>query len=301
MGGIFGKPNTITADVVSEVINQSILKLASDTTSNNTITQLIEANEGSTVSGSTQYAEVKTNMASVVTATQNSNFETQLKSDVSQELEKKSVALFGAADGLLQNNNTDLNVSVTNRVSNLNLTELTPICATNNSITQSMVAKKESKIIDSSQTVKAEFMQSCSSMVDQNMGTMSDIANAINQRAKITLENPLDFLRDVFSGGFMMIAVIIVSIVVGFVVLVGPGKLDATSIIREKINPNYVPPVTNTQTNTQTNTRVITTPVKTSVNTPVNKITTPVNKINTPVNINNKIGTPINTNNIVNT
>jgi type IV secretory pathway VirB2 component (pilin) len=235
MGGIFGKPTTLKVDSVNESINKSVLKLSSNTSINNDVTQYIEASGGSAISNVTQYADTKANMSSVLTATQNSDFMDTLKSDVGQELESKSVAFLGAFDSIFQNKNIDLTTNVNNKIESLNMVELAPICATNNDITQSVIAKSGSSISNVSQTAKSEFIQQCTSLVESNMASMSDIANSINQRAKIVSENPLNFLSDMFKSGTTMVIVIIIVIIGGFVLLIGPGKLDANSIIRDSI------------------------------------------------------------------
>ena len=236
MGGLFGKPNTMNIDVVSNVVNESILKLASTTQSNVNVVQYISAEDNSTVSGNTQYADVKSNTTSIINATQDSGFSTALSNNVGQEIEKKTQALLGAFDGLTQNQNFDLKTKIESNITNLNLVEITPVCATNNSINQSIVAKRGSTITGNSQTVKADFVQSCSSMIDSNMSAMAEVSNELNQKGKYVAENPLDFIADIFKGGQTMIAVIIIAIVAGFVVMIGPGKLDANKLISQGID-----------------------------------------------------------------
>jgi len=236
MGGLFGKPSVISVNAVNDVINSSILKLASNTQSTNNVSQYIEADNGSTVSGNTQSVDVKTNMNSVLSATQNSDFNTTVKNDVQQSLEKKSVALLGAFDSLLQNQNVDLKTDIGSKLSNLNLQDLAPICMTNNNISQSIIAKRGSTITNNSQIVKADFIQSCTTLATNNMNTTSDIANSINQRAKLVTENPLNFLTDMFKGGITMVIIVIIVIVGGFIVLIGPGKVDPNLIITKGID-----------------------------------------------------------------
>lgn len=233
MGGLFSTPNSLKINSINSIINQSILKLSGSTTSTNSITQYVEAGEGATITNISQYVDVKQNMGSVVNAAQSSDFNATIKNDVAQSLDKQSVALLGAFDGLLQNNNVDLKTTIKNKIENLNLTEIAPICATNNNITQSVIAKRNATINNVDQIVKADFIQSCTSLVDSNMGTMSDMTNSFNQRAKVVATNPLDFLSDIFQGGATMVVMIVVVIVIGFVTLIGPGNVDANAIIKQ--------------------------------------------------------------------
>lgn len=233
MGGLFGKPNIVSVNSVNSVINQSILTLASKTTTDNNVIQYIEAGEGATVSGNTQYLDIKTNTTSIVNAVQNSDFSTTIKSDVVQDLEKKTTALLGALDGLTQNNNVNMKTNIENHISNLNLTEIAPVCTNNNTITQSIIAKRGATITNNSQTVKSDFVQSCISNVENSMKTMSDIVNSVNQKATIVAENPLNFLGDIMKNITMIILLIVVALVVGVVVLIGPGKVDANALIMQ--------------------------------------------------------------------
>ena len=224
MGGIFGKPAVVEASAINDTINRSILKIASQTTSTNTVTQLIEASGSSLVSGNKQIANIKTNMASVLNATQQSSFTTTVKNDLTQELKKESVALLGALDGLTQNGNTDLKTKIENSVENLNLMELTPICTMSNQLTQSIIVKEQANIINNSQEIQADFTQSCTTIAQNNMSTMSDMANAFNQRAVIKSSNPLDFLTGLSLSTFIPIALVLIAVVIGFTIMVGAGK-----------------------------------------------------------------------------
>ena len=233
MGGLFGKPNIISVDAINNVINESVLKLASTTESGTNITQYMEAGEGATVSGNTQYADVRSNTSAVLNATQTSGFNAALKNEIVQDLQKKTTALLGALDGLTQNNNVKMTTNIGNNVGNLNLTEITPVCTNNNTITQSIVAKRGATITNNSQTVKADFIQSCIGNVENSMEAVSDITNSINQRATLVAENPLDFLSDIAKSWMMMILLIVVALIVGVVVLIGPGKVDANALISQ--------------------------------------------------------------------
>lgn len=235
MGGLFGKPSTLNVSEVNKIINESIIKLSNNVSNTNNVTQYIEASGNSEISGNTQYADVKSNISSIVSATQDSNFNTKFNNDVIQNLQQKSVALLGVFDSLLQNKNIDLNASIENKLNNLNLTETAQICATNNNITQSIIAKDNAKITNNSQTVKSEFLTSCSTSSKNNMSAISNITNSINQKAVSVSENPLNFISDIFKNFSMIILLIIVVIVAGFVIMIGPGKLDANSIIKEGV------------------------------------------------------------------
>lgn len=233
MGGLFGKPNVVAVNEVNSVINESILKLASTTSTNNNFTQYIEAGEGSVVSGNTQYIDVKTNTTSIVNASQDSEFDTKISDSVYQDLSKKSVAFLGALDGLFQNNNVKMETKIKNTVNNLNLTELTPVCANNNTITQGIVAKRGSTVTNNSQAVKADFIQSCTANVENNMKSMSDIVNSVNQKASIVSENPFNFLADIAKSWMTTLLLVMVAIIAGVVVLIGPGKVDANALIKQ--------------------------------------------------------------------
>lgn len=236
MGGIAGKPNVLEVDAINKIVNQSVLKLSATTKSKNDVTQNIEASGGSVVSGNKQYVDVKSNMSSVLTAMQSSDFKPVVKSDVAQELDKKSVALIGAFDGLLQNNGVEIKTKIGSSIENLNLTEFASVCAMDNTLTQNIIAKSGSVITDNSQTIKADFVQSCTSMVDSNMSTMSDIANSFNQKAAITSENPLNALRDMVTGSMGYMVFIIAAIIIGFTIMVGPGKLDVNKLAEQAGN-----------------------------------------------------------------
>jgi hypothetical protein len=235
MGGVFGKPSTLTVETVNNIINTSILKLSSNTTVNNDVTQYIKATGGSSITDVTQYTDVKNNMSSILSATQNSDFNADLKNNVQQDLQSETVALLGAFDSLLQNKNVSLKNKINNTIDNLNLIEIAPVCATNNDIVQSIIAEGKSSISGVSQTVKADFIQKCTTIIDDNMSTVSDITNAINQRAKLVSENPLNPLTEMFKGGTNMIIIVIIVIVIGFIILIGPGKLDANAIVKDSI------------------------------------------------------------------
>lgn len=231
MGGLFSSPSSLSVDVVASVINESILKLSSEVKTNNVVTQYMEATEGSVIENTQQYANVTSNVTSVIQATQQDDFNSQLATTVSQDLSKKTVALLGALDSLLQDNNMNLATSVSSKVQNMNIMELAPVCALNDTITQTLIAQPHSRISGSSQVIKADFIQNCTTLVDSNMTTVSDITNSVNQRASFQQENPLDFLADMFKHGMTVFVLIIIVIIMGFIVLIGPGKLDANKLI----------------------------------------------------------------------
>lgn len=235
MGGLFGKPKSIKVDAINQVINQSIVKLTSNTDTKNNISQYIDASGGSTISNNKQYIDVTSNTGSVASAMQKTGFSSDLNAEVKQDLSTQTVALLGALDGLFQNNNIKMSATIENSVNNLNLTELASTCAVDNTITQSIIAKEGSTITGNSQEVKADFIQQCISNSSNAMETMSDLTNSINQKAKSVTENPFNFISDMFKGGMLMVLFIIISIVGGFIVLVGPGNVDANALVRDVV------------------------------------------------------------------
>ena len=232
MGGLFAKPNVVDVSSISNVINQSIINLTSNTTERTIITQTMMATGGSSMSGNTQTATVESSISSILEASQSSDFNTKLANDVSQSLEKKTVALLGAFDGLLQNNNMDMKTAIESNITNMNISNLAPVCSANRELTQSIIAEAGSSMDDNTQTIKANFVQSCIYTVSSNMNTTSDITNMTNQKAKSTQESPLKFITDIMGNLSTMVIFVIFVIIGGFVLMIGPGNLDVTELAK---------------------------------------------------------------------
>ncbi len=247
MGGIFGKPNVIENSLVNQIINDSTIKLTSNTSSTNNVSQYIEAGGNSIVSNNRQYVDIKTNTQSIITATQKPDFQTSFNNEVAQELNKKTTSLIGSLDGLTQNQNVSLSASIKNKLSNINLTEISFICASNSNIVQSIIAKDYANVTGNSQEVKADFLTNCSASSDNSMKTISDITNSINQRATVTAENPLDFIGKALSNIALIIGIVLIAAIAGLVIFLKPPKnnnmTDSSKIDTTKniTTPNMLP------------------------------------------------------------
>lgn len=231
MGGLFAKPNVLKVDIVNDAINNSILNISTTTSDNTSVSQYMESSEAPII-GSTQSVDITSTTSSILNAVQSSDFDEKFNTAVTQELDSKTVALLGAFDSLLQNRNVDMRTNIKNSLSNLNLSEITQICVSNKDISQSMIAGKY-KIENSQQIMKGTFVTNCATNVTHNVKSVSDMTNSINQRAKISSENPLNFIGDVLKHFAYVILFIMLAIIGGFVIMIGPGKLDANALVKD--------------------------------------------------------------------
>lgn len=229
------KPSSsITTEDTVSVINNSILNLQPQNSLSTTVLQIVEAEGGATITNSSQYSDIKSNLTSVVQGTQRTDANTKIQDAVSQELKSKTVALLGSIDKLFSNDSVNLTTKLKTNVANMNITDVAPVCAINLNLTQKIAAKYGGTIAGQNQSFKADFIESCMTNSDNTLDALSDITNTINQKAILEQENPLNFLGDMFSSGIKMIVLIIICIVGGYLLIFGPNKEEIKDIINNK-------------------------------------------------------------------
>jgi hypothetical protein len=129
--------------------------------------------------------------------------------------------------GSLMNKDTDVSTAIRNNVENMNLAEVTPSCISNIELVNSMVIKPGAKAIDNKQTILANFYQKCVGSVSSSMNSVAENVNTSNQKAKITEENPLQFLADMVGSVTGSYSIIIICVIGGFLYLVSGGFLGS--------------------------------------------------------------------------
>jgi len=218
--------NAMTIGVTNDLITKTITNFAPSTTNITTGTNFADIRNSSNITNK-QVINAIASISSVVNSNLSTSVQTSLDNAVSQELEKKSVALLSSMGNLLSNNNTDIKTTLGNKVGNIHLTSIIPVCASDQTLSNIFIVDNSNNI-DSSQTIEGNFYQSCLATSTESMNSISDITNTIAQKAIVTETNPLDFLSGMFSSiGTIFVILIILSIVVGMVFVY--KKLSSTS------------------------------------------------------------------------
>ena len=212
--------NKGSVSTVNTIINKVLTNFNPQTTSNLNYSNYLLVSDNSTAIGNTQYIEAVNDIQNIVTASQTSNISTNLNNDITQEINRESVALVSDLGSLFANKNIDLATSVKNNVENLHLTNIIPMCVANQDLANIMLVEHGSVAIDNKQTIKSDFIQKCISNFNGTSNTTSDITNAIRQKATVVEKNPLDFLGDIFGNiGLIFSIFFILVIVVGMVIV----------------------------------------------------------------------------------
>ena len=170
--GVGSSRNVMQLSVTNETINKSIMNFNPSTVSNSSALNYIEVGAGGLAQDNTQAIEMKTNLQSMYEATQNSDFASTMNSNVSQDLEKKSVAFLSDLTGLLMNKDTIVNTALTNHVENINIENIAPLCISNQDLTNSIIIKAGGAAIGNKQTITGDFYQSCMGSVASSMNSI---------------------------------------------------------------------------------------------------------------------------------
>jgi hypothetical protein len=219
------KPSVMNMNVVNDILNKSVFNVSSSTITNTSVLQFMRAGEGAYMARNEQVANVTSTVESTTSAMQTVSFNTKLANNLSQELNKQSVALLSSIGGLFSNNNVDMNTNVKTNVQNINISDISFVCAMSPTIAQTMITEAGSAMIDSKQSITANFVQKCINSTNSNVQTTSDIANAITQKATIIEENPLSVLSDILKAGMMGLLTPIIFIVVVIIIIVAVPKM----------------------------------------------------------------------------
>lgn len=221
MGG--SASTTMSVNVVNETINKSIMSFKPSTVSNVSALNYLEVGAGGVAQGNEQLIDITSNLTSIYEATQSSDFSTEVNSQASSELEKKTVSFLGDMLGCLMNKDTNLQTAISNHVENMNIAEITPACISNISMVNSMVIKEGAKAIDNKQTILGNFYQKCVGSSSSAMNSTSEIVNSTNQKAKITEENPLQVFAEMVSSVTSMSSILIICLIGGFFFVLAGG------------------------------------------------------------------------------
>lgn len=235
MGGLLStKPTSLTVKGVNETINGSIVKFTPTTQQNTNATNYLKVGEGGTAIGNVQLIEVASDLRSLYEASQTSDFKTRVNNEITQDLNKQSIALISDIGGILTNKNINLVTEIQNKTKNLNISEIMPTCINNQSLVNEIIIEKDGTAINNVQGIKGTFYQECMNSVKSNMNTVSDITNTINQKATIEEKNPLGFLSDMFGNLMPNFTLIIIV----FIILVVCGITIAILFRKRRSNKN---------------------------------------------------------------
>lgn len=233
MGGLFAKPTTLKITDINTITNKVLTNYSPNVSSSGVYTNVIEASGGSSTNNNNQNITVGNTLRAVYDLSQTDTFKTDIKTNISQELKKETVALISDIGSIFRDKNEKLDTTLDNGVENLHITEIVPTCISNQTLTNSILASGASSASGNTQNITANFYQECLGNVTSTMNTTSDLANTINQKADIKDKNPLDFIGDMFKGLMSTILIIIVVVIAGIFLMSSGGggmqKIQVTS------------------------------------------------------------------------
>lgn len=220
MGNLFNTTpaNQVSINAVNNTINGTLTNISSTVNVVGNYSNLIEIGGSGNVTNSQQIIDATSNINSLVNSTLITNDSTNIDTQVTQDLNNQSVSLLSSIGHVLSNNGIDVSTAVSNYVSNLHLTSIIPVCASDQKFSNAIITKAGSSgsAINDTQTITSDYYQSCITNTNESLNTISDITNTFAQKATVTETNPLDFLNGLFSGISQYFVVFII-----FIILVG--------------------------------------------------------------------------------
>lgn len=211
----------LSVSSTSEVINKTIQSTKSDTIDDKNIINTITIKNSNTGDIS-QSIEAIDRLESICNNLQNVNDDNSINQKLENNLKQSSVAIMSDMGAILVNKGKTLETEVKDLISNTNITDVAPLCISNQNLVNSIVIEG-SNTKNIKQIVSDNFVEKCVTSVKSVMNNTSNIINTINQKASITEENPLDFLSKMFSGIFSTIIIIII-VILGAIVMLFSGS-----------------------------------------------------------------------------
>lgn len=244
MGIYHTKSVKLETSVVNEIINKSVLRVAPKSTSQTYASNLIRVGDHSSVFGAIQSIDVRVDIEHYFEESQLLDFKNKLFNEIYQELNKEIIALIGNDLGkLVSKDNTDLKTHIENLVKNVNITEITPSCISNNTFMNKLIVENNSIAYGTVQIIKANIYNSCTAKSNNTVNVTNDLANDVNQKAKVKEVNPLEAITSAISSivrNVLLFGVIFVVVIIFVLLIVSAftpkNKKDE---IKEEIKDKY--------------------------------------------------------------
>jgi len=222
MGGIFGGPrppaNKVTAASATQIVNNTLINIAPDTKNKNRSSNIIRALRGGINRYNTQTINALTRVEALSENTLSYTTTNTIDNEIVQSLERKMTALISGIGNAISNDDIDLNSQITNSVSNLNITNILPICTNDVVFVNEIVAEDNGQNSYNTQQIEGQFFIKCITNNTLSVSALSDITNSINQKARVEEKNPLDFIADIFKSiADFVIVIFIFFILIGII------------------------------------------------------------------------------------